>query len=270
MGVLTAGLVVAGVGAAAAVATTAMNNSARDKAKTNSGPTDDYLNSLQTNMDSLRQQYEGTLNGTGGPSQAQQQLTAATNQNVNSLAGQVAGMRGVNPNVAARAVAENAATSNQTAANQSSILRANEILNAQQGLAGLSNNANAQRLQKDTINANLTTGTASSNASIIGGAINGGATALAAAMSDGGKVEGKPEVEGDSKKNDKVHTMLSPGEIVIPRSAAKDPAKAKAFIDEVLGKSKDSSEDSEEDDGDFSKVAKALAKMEKRLAKLEK
>ncbi len=49
-------------------------------------------------------------------------------------------------------------------------------------------------------------------------------------MLDGGCVYGKEgqhaEVAGDSERNDKVPAMLSEGELVIPRSAAKDPEKA--------------------------------------------
>lgn len=40
---------------------------------------------------------------------------------------------------------------------------------------------------------------------------------------DGGKIPGQPEVPGDSKENDKVHIMASPGEVVIPRSIATHP-----------------------------------------------
>lgn len=43
-------------------------------------------------------------------------------------------------------------------------------------------------------------------------------------------------VPGDSEQNDIVPAMLSPGEIVIPRSAAKDKEKAKEFIDELMKK----------------------------------
>lgn len=48
-------------------------------------------------------------------------------------------------------------------------------------------------------------------------------------QNDGGFVPGKAEVDGDSRKNDNVPAMLSPGEIVIPRSHASDPEKAAAF-----------------------------------------
>lgn len=55
---------------------------------------------------------------------------------------------------------------------------------------------------------------------------------------DGGKVSGKPAVKGDSPKNDTVPAMLSPGEIVVPRTAAKDPKKAAAFARQVAMRGK--------------------------------
>ena len=46
----------------------------------------------------------------------------------------------------------------------------------------------------------------------------------------GGPVPGKAKVPGDSPKNDTVDAKLSPGEIVIPRSAANDEDEFKAFM----------------------------------------
>lgn len=67
----------------------------------------------------------------------------------------------------------------------------------------------------------------------------------------GGKVPGKAQVSGDSIKNDTVKTMLSPGEMVIPRSVmqSKDPAEAaKEFVAQKLKeKSKDGSGDAKKD-----------------------
>jgi hypothetical protein len=54
--------------------------------------------------------------------------------------------------------------------------------------------------------------------------------------SHGGRVPGKSRVSGDSAANDTVPAMLSPGELVIPRSHAQSPQMAKAFIDHVMGK----------------------------------
>lgn len=57
----------------------------------------------------------------------------------------------------------------------------------------------------------------------------------------GGKVEGKAQVKGDSVQNDKVHALLSPGEIVIPRSVlqSKDPVSASAqFVQAIMARKK--------------------------------
>lgn len=54
----------------------------------------------------------------------------------------------------------------------------------------------------------------------------------------GGKVPGKAQVGGDSMKNDNVHALLSPGEIVVPRTAAQDPHKAAAFAKSVAMRSR--------------------------------
>ncbi len=55
-----------------------------------------------------------------------------------------------------------------------------------------------------------------------------------------GNVPGKAEVRGDSEENDKVPAMLSPGEIVIPRSIAQAPdapAKAHDFVAHLVQRS---------------------------------
>jgi hypothetical protein len=53
-------------------------------------------------------------------------------------------------------------------------------------------------------------------------------------MSDGGKVAGKAKIAGDSEQNDTVDVKLSPGEIVIPRTAASSPEKATAFVQQLF------------------------------------
>lgn len=55
-------------------------------------------------------------------------------------------------------------------------------------------------------------------------------------MKKGGKVPGTPKVDRDDPINDTVEAKLSPEEIVVPISHAKDPDKAKQFIDNVFKK----------------------------------
>lgn len=59
---------------------------------------------------------------------------------------------------------------------------------------------------------------------------------LAALASQGGKIGGRAPVQGDSEQNDKVPALLSPGEIVIPRSATSDPDEAHQFVDKIMRK----------------------------------
>lgn len=74
-----------------------------------------------------------------------------------------------------------------------------------------------------------------------GGGGGMGSMAMLAMASQGGKVGGKADVKGDSPKNDTVPAMLSPGEIVIPRTIAQHPdapALAAEFVKEQLEKHK--------------------------------
>lgn len=52
----------------------------------------------------------------------------------------------------------------------------------------------------------------------------------------GRQVPGKAEVKGDSEKNDKVPAKLKPGSVVVPRTKAKDDAKASAFVSAVMAR----------------------------------
>jgi hypothetical protein len=66
---------------------------------------------------------------------------------------------------------------------------------------------------------------------VAGGVIGG----IAGGMYDGGSVPGQAQVPGDHPVNDTVPTMLSPGEVVVPRSVAQqipgeDPVEAIAKL----------------------------------------
>jgi hypothetical protein len=74
--------------------------------------------------------------------------------------------------------------------------------------------------------------------------------AAAVAAAEGGRIGGVAEKAGDSYQNDTVSAELSPGEIVIPRSAAFDKNKAKKFLDAL---------DDWDDKASYTKVLKARA-----------
>lgn len=97
-----------------------------------------------------------------------------------------------------------------------------------------------------------------------GNIIGAGAQLGGAAMTKkahGGRVEGKVNKPGNTQENDIIPTMLSPDEIVIPRSHAKDPKKAKSFLDALFESEKDDSTQN---------IMSTLEDLNLRLSKLEK
>lgn len=112
-----------------------------------------------------------------------------------------------------------------------------------------------------------------------GKAFSGGGAAGAAygtmveGCSDGGEVDGEEEVPGNSPSNDTKPYMLSPGEIVIPKTAAASRESAMKFLDAIKfdmeGKSKD--EESEPDDHKegMAKLLQKMAELEKKISKKE-
>lgn len=95
------------------------------------------INSAIANQSGLVGQLQAQANGIGGPNLAQQQLANATNQNIQSQAGAVAGLRGLNPAMAARLIAGQGAAIQQGAAGQSATLAMQQQLAAQQQLGGI-------------------------------------------------------------------------------------------------------------------------------------
>jgi hypothetical protein len=245
----------------------------------------------------LNQQLTG-----GAPSVAQQQLNQALNQNQASTASAIGSTRGMNPAAAARLILQTQAGQAQDAAGQGALLRANEIGNVQNalgsvlankrasdigqasnaaeiGLQGLNtqtnrigtlgnlqNTNNANVLQNKLGSAQINSGVAQQNAQtnkgIAGGLLGGIASAL---FAEGGEVPGVAEVPGDSYANDKVPAMLSPGEIVIPRSHT-TPDRAKEFVQAIKSAKP---EDRKKKKVDFSDVLSSQRRLEERLGRIE-
>lgn len=209
----------------------------------------------------LQQQYAGT-----GPNAALGTMQRGSEEAIKRASGALASQRGINPALAQRLASQQAAEMGQKAAQEGAILQAQQSQGALSGLGNVYGDIGRQALgqygtaqqaltQQQAENQRTTTG-------IVGGLL-GGAGALLG-MSTGGKVPGKAEVQGDSYSNDKVPAMLSPGEIVVPRSKAKDPEKAKEFIDHIMG---DKGESKEVTYADVLAMQKQLAAMIKKLEK---
>lgn len=145
-------------------------------------------------------QMVNTINGKG-PNLAQDQLNAATNQNIEQANAILAGQKGVNPALAAKLSAQNAANANQLAAGQSAMLRDQQIMGATQGLSqaslGAANNAQAGIDSQNSADAKVQAGNQASQQGFLGGlgsaimpTVNGllkpAAAAAAPIMSAGG------------------------------------------------------------------------------------
>lgn len=185
-----------------------------------------------------------------------------------------------NPGMIARMAAQQGGALNQQAAGQAATLGSQQRL-AQQGLfgdiagtmagnqinatrtglegalqnqgqiMGGMNAANQARMGVDSANKQLLGGVLGGAASMLTGMANGGEVqprqlnlnigAHMMNMMSGGHVPGKAAVAGDSPQNDTVPAMLSPGEVVIPRSVmnGKDPAAgAHKFVSAILARNK--------------------------------
>lgn len=78
----------------------------------------------------------------------------------------------------------------------------------------------------------------------------------------GGEIAGRSKFKGDTRSNDTVPALLSPGEIVLPRSVAQDekaPEKAKKFVEAIKSKKKASPKD----------YAQAMARLKELEARMD-
>lgn len=260
------------------------------------------LGNAQAGQMSLAQALQQQSAGVGA-NPAQNMLNQATDKNIKQNAGMIASQKSINPALAQRLIAQNAAQASQEAAGQGALMGAQQQLSAQNQLGNVYNQmgglANqAQGISQtalgnaNQINSGVASANAQNNAGIMGGLLGAGATLLAgplggaaasalggsgspsmpssssfqmpklgssAGFSNGGKIDGQAPVQGDHPANDTVPAMLSPGEIVVPRSKASNPKLAKQFIDQVM-----SGKTQETQSGDEVTYADVLA-MQKQL-----
>lgn len=81
-------------------------------------------------------------------------------------------------------------------------------------------------------------------------------SALGSNFAHGGKIPGHAHVAGDSTTNDTITAHVSPGEIIVPRSAAQDPSKAADFAAHAA-----SEDDSPSMEETILTIAKALSSL---------
>lgn len=191
--------------------------------------------------------------GGGAWEQALQQGLGASNAQATSTATSSRNLSGADQ---ARQIANSTAANQQTAAGQGENLRTQTKQNAQNIKTGVLSGQIGTDAAQSALQAgvNQTSSLAKRGVerkagqdflNFVGGA---GKAMLGAAMSDGGHVPGKPKVFGDDEVNDTVPAILSPGEIVIPRTIAQGPdaeSKAAAFVAAIKAGAKPSKETTE-------------------------
>ena len=122
-----------------------------------------------------------------GPSLAGEQLKAALEQILAQQQGSIASMRGVNPGLAMRLAGSQAGAAQQNTAQQAAIARIQEILNAQQQLAGLGQNIRSTDIGVQTTNATNAQNAATANQNAINAQNQYNAT-LAAQIAQGNQL----------------------------------------------------------------------------------
>lgn len=161
----------------------------------------------------------------------------ALNQNMDQVNRQAMGVAasqrgGSNPMLAMRQAQNLNAQNSLDAAVQGAMMREQERRNADEFLA---RQAAAQRgvaMQSGVANQQAQNNANTANKQLIGGML-GTAGKLAMAAAHGDVVPGEANVPGDSVQNDTQPYMLSPGEIVIPRSASQNREAAIKFLDAI-------------------------------------
>jgi len=220
--------------------------------------------------------------GQAGPgmSLGQALLQQGLTQNIGAVQSQLASQRGLSPALRARMAAQQTAALQGQTAQQAGILGLQQQLAAQQQLGQLGTGAAQLGSEAQLRGAGLLTGqsqaqeqmrqniaaanqaaaiqdkarTVGAVTSVLGAGAQVGAAAAdrpTVAAAHGGRIDGVAPYQGDTPKNDVVPANLSPGEIVIPRSAAGSKKEAKKFIDAL---------DDWDEEPSYGKVLKARQK----------
>lgn len=236
--------------------------------------------------EALRAQAEGRT-----PSLAGMQYARALEQSQAAAASQLASSRGLSPAQAQQLLMTRQAAAQQQAAGQSAMMRLQEQQAAQAALGNLL----GQRRQQELLGGQLAAGLygtagglgmeqarmqqqaalalqqqanleAQRNAQLTGAIVGGlsslGVAKLGKARGGAMEVPGNAKFKGDTRSNDTVPALLSPGEIVLPRSVAQDenaPEKAKKFVEAIKTKKKPSPRD----------YAQAMARLKELEARMD-
>ena len=171
------------------------------------------------------------------------QLARATQQGSDAASALGQSAAGVDPMAVQRNIGNATAGVQQRAAGQAETLREQTKQQAQQQLSDINAAQASLDAQQAAEQAAARQGRREANKGITDeanrvntGIYSGAAQAFASLLSNGGPVPGKAKVFGDDSANDTVPAMLSPGEIVLPRSVTQSgnpEAAAAAFVQAV-------------------------------------
>jgi len=159
--------------------------------------------------------------GQGGPSPAELQMQRALGQGQAQAQSMAASQRGIAPGLAARLAQQQQGQMAQDIAGQSGVLRAQEQLGAQEIYGRALESQRQTRLAGEEAQRSAY----DARANRAGGIVRGIGSALTSGAMGGFAYGGAVM---DSPKNDVVPAMLSPGEIVIPKSVVQMGPEASA------------------------------------------
>ena len=225
----------------------------------------------------------GQMQGTG-PNPAQTQFLMNQQSNLANAQGLIASQRGLNPALAARMGSNASVKANQDAGLGAALLQQQQQLQATNALGNVYGQMQAGNLGQQQLYNQANLGTAGMNqqtmaqnaavrGQVTGSLMNSAgsaATAGAGGAAHGALVKGKAKVQGDSPENDTVPIMAPRGEIVIPRSKANDPEKAKEFVAHLLKENGKKSDSKKSEYTEVLKYQKIVKDLEKRISSLEK
>lgn len=141
-------------------------------------------------------------------------------------------------NEANAAAANRASEFNANAGNEASRFNIGNRIDSKKFLAALQQAQYDNKLREAAARSGLSLAESGQDLSLLGdvaGGVGQGVGTYFAKKAHGGKIDGSAPVPGDSEKNDIVPAMLSPGEVVIPRSALQSPEKVLAFLEKETG-----------------------------------
>lgn len=198
------------------------------------------------------QQYSEAADKAAAENAMKQWNAGATNTAAESNANRAQQAGAVNLSNAQDVSNQNTGVANQRTAYNANLPQQiyNNAITKAGGMSGAATNMSNLQQQQGKQNAGLMSGLLGTAGTVVGGIYGGPAGAAVGnqagkmvssdgtmSASEGAVVPGEPRVNGDSRENDRVHAMLSPGEIVLPRSVTTDPnapSQAKNFVNHLL------------------------------------